>query len=65
MKDKLEKIKQEGIRKAIIEASKDLLLLADIAEIERDFKYSDFEGKTFHCHCEGWSPEVISSYEGI
>jgi len=27
----------------IIEASKDPLFLADIAEIEEDFKYSDYE----------------------
>ncbi len=43
IKDEVEKIKKERIRKAIIEASKDPLFLSDIKEIEEDFKYADFE----------------------
>ena len=44
IKDELEKIRKERIKKAIIEASKDPLFLSDIEEVERDFEYADFEG---------------------
>jgi hypothetical protein len=43
IKNKLDDIKKEKIRKEIIEASKDPLFLADIKEIEEDFKYADSE----------------------
>ncbi|MHB1274878.1 MAG: hypothetical protein ACYCXQ_12570 [Candidatus Humimicrobiaceae bacterium] len=43
LKNKLEDLKKEKIRKEILKASKDPLFLADIAEIEEDFKYADFE----------------------
>ena len=42
LKNELRALKNAKIRKEIIEASKDPLFLADIAEIEEDFKYSDF-----------------------
>ena len=43
LKNELRTLKKAKIRKEIIEASKDPLFLADIAEIEEDFKYSDYE----------------------
>ena len=43
LKSKLDNLKKEKIRKEILKASKDPLFLADIAEIEEDFKHSDFE----------------------
>lgn len=43
LKNKLEDLKKEKIRKEILKASKDPLFLADIAEIEEDFKHADFE----------------------
>lgn len=43
IKDELERIKKEEIKKAITEAGNDPLFLADIREIEEDFKYADFE----------------------
>lgn len=43
MKEELEKIKKERIKKAFIEASKDPLFLEDIEEVEKDFQYADFE----------------------
>lgn len=43
LKNELLALKKAKIRKEIIEASKDPLFLADIAEIEEDFKYSDYE----------------------
>ena len=44
IKDELDRIKKEEIRKAILEAGNDALFLADIREIREDFKYADFEG---------------------
>jgi len=41
-KNKLEDLKKEKIRKEILKASKNPLFLADIAEIEKDFKHADF-----------------------
>lgn len=43
LKNELDTLKKAGIKKEIISASKDPLFLADIAETEEDFKYSDFE----------------------
>jgi len=43
LKNELDTLKKAKIRKEIIAASQDPLFLADIAEIEEDFKYSDFE----------------------
>ena len=43
LKNELRILKKAKIRKEIIEASKDPLFLADIAEIEEDFKSSDYE----------------------
>lgn len=43
LRNKLEDLKKEKIRKEIIKACKDPLFLADIAEIEGDFRYADFE----------------------
>ena len=34
---------KEEIKKALLEASKDPLFLADIKEAEKDFAHSDFE----------------------
>ena len=44
IKDELDRIKKEEIKKAILEAGNDALFLADIREIKEDFKYADFEG---------------------
>lgn len=43
IKDELERIEKEKIKRAIVEASKDPLFLSDIKEIERDFEYADYE----------------------
>jgi Arc/MetJ-type ribon-helix-helix transcriptional regulator len=43
IKDELDAIKKEQIRKEIMQASNDPMFLADIAEIEKDFKDADFE----------------------
>ena len=43
IKDELERIEKEKIKRAIVEASKDPLFLSDIREIERDFEYADYE----------------------
>jgi Arc/MetJ-type ribon-helix-helix transcriptional regulator len=43
LKNELNALKKAEIRKEIIAASKDPLFLDDIAEIEEDFKHSDFE----------------------
>ena len=43
MRDEIEKIKQESIRQAFVEASKDPLFLSDIAEVERDFEFADVD----------------------
>ena len=43
IKDELDVIKKDQIRKEIIQTSNDLMFLADIAEIEKDFKDADFE----------------------
>ncbi len=41
--NELDTLRKAEIKKEIISASRDPLFLADIAEIEEDFKYSDFE----------------------
>ncbi len=43
IKNELELLKREKIKKEILQASKDPIFLEDIAEIEEDFKYADFE----------------------
>ena len=43
LKNELDTLRKAEIKKEIISASRDPLFLADIAEIEEDFKYSDFE----------------------
>ena len=43
LKNEIECLKKEKIQKELQEASKDPLFLADIKEVENDFKYSDFE----------------------
>lgn len=43
MRDELTALSKEEIKKALLEASKDPLFLADIKEIEKDFAHSDFE----------------------
>lgn len=43
MKNKLEKIKKDQLRIAIINASKDPLFLSDIREIKKDFEHADFD----------------------
>ena len=43
IKDELTAIGKEEIKKALLEASKDPLFLADIKEVEKDFAHSDFE----------------------
>ncbi len=43
VKDELAKIKAEQVKKAIVEASRDPLFLADIKEVEKDFAAVDFE----------------------
>ena len=42
LKSEIEKLKKEKIKKELEAASKDPLFLADIEEIEDDFKYTDF-----------------------
>lgn len=43
LQTKLESIHNEKIHQEIIEASQDPMFLADIEEIERDFKHADYE----------------------
>jgi Arc/MetJ-type ribon-helix-helix transcriptional regulator len=43
LKNEIEKLKKEKIKKELEAASKDPLFLADIKEIEDDFKYTDFQ----------------------
>ena len=43
IKDELERIEKNEIKRAIIEASKDDLFISDIREIERDFEYTDYK----------------------
>lgn len=43
IKDELERIKKETIKKAIVEASRDTMFISDIKETEKYFKHADFE----------------------
>jgi len=43
IRDELTALGKEEIKKALLEASKDPLFLADIKEVEKDFVHSDFE----------------------
>jgi len=43
LKKEIENLKKEKIKKQLEAASKGPLFLADIREVEEDFKYSDFE----------------------
>jgi hypothetical protein len=43
IRDELAALEKEKIKRALLEASKDPLFLADIQEIEKDFSHSDFE----------------------
>ena len=39
----IEKSKENGYRKSMVEASQDSLYLQDLKDVENDFKFSDFE----------------------
>ena len=43
IRDKLDALDKEEIKKALLEASKDPLFLSDIQEIEKDFAHANFE----------------------
>ncbi len=43
LKDEIAKIKQEEIKGALLEASRDPLFKADLEEIEEDFACADFK----------------------
>jgi len=43
VRDELAALGKEEIKKALLEASKDPLFLADIKEVEKNFAHSDFE----------------------
>ncbi|MCX5885923.1 MAG: hypothetical protein NT096_08450 [Proteobacteria bacterium] len=43
IKDELDAIRKDQIRKEIVQAGRDPMFLADIAEIEKDFQHVDFE----------------------
>jgi Arc/MetJ-type ribon-helix-helix transcriptional regulator len=43
IKDELDAIRKDQIRKEIVQAGRDPMFLADIEEIEKDFKHADFE----------------------
>ena len=43
IRDELAALGKEEIKKALLEASKDPLFLADIKEVEKNFAHSDFE----------------------
>ena len=43
IKDELDAIKKDQIRKEIVQAGRDPMFLADIEEIEKDFQHADFE----------------------
>ena len=43
IRDELAALGKEEIKKALLEASKDPLFLADIKKVEKDFAHSDFE----------------------
>ena len=43
IKDELDAIRKDQIRKEIVQAGRDPMFLADIEEIEKDFQHVDFE----------------------
>ena len=43
VRDELAALGKEEIKKALLEASKDPLFLADIKKVKKDFAHSDFE----------------------
>jgi len=43
IKDEIERIRREEIKKAILEASQDPKFLSDLRDVENDFEFADFE----------------------
>ena len=43
IKDEIERIRREEIKKEIIEASQDPKFLSDLRDVEYDFEFADFE----------------------
>jgi len=43
LRDEIEMIRKEEIKKAILEASQDPLFISDIRDTEHDFEFADFE----------------------
>jgi Arc/MetJ-type ribon-helix-helix transcriptional regulator len=43
IKDELDAIRKDQIRKEIVQAGRDPMFLADIEEVEKDFQHVDFE----------------------
>ena len=43
IKDVIERIRREEIKKAILEASQDPIFLSDLSDVEHDFEFADFE----------------------
>ncbi len=43
IKEKVESIRKEEIKKAILEASRDPIFLSDLRDVEYDFEFADFE----------------------
>ena len=43
VKDEIERIRREEIKKAILEASQDPKFLSDLRDVEYDFEFADFE----------------------
>ena len=47
IKDEIERIGMEEIRKAILEASQDPKFLSDLGDVEYDFEFADFEAPPY------------------
>lgn len=43
MKNEIERVRREEIKKAILEASQDPIFLSDLSDVEHDFEFADFE----------------------
>jgi len=43
MKNEIERVRREEIKKAILEASQDPIFLSDLRDVEHDFEFADFE----------------------
>lgn len=43
IKDRIERIRKEEIKKAIHEASQDPIFLSDLRDVEYEFEFADFE----------------------